>query len=56
MKKLLTKILFIVFLVFGFSSFIFLKNTEKKQEVTETANVRFDNEMDAGFAERESRF
>jgi hypothetical protein len=56
MKHLFPKLLFIIFLVIGISSFVFLKKTNTLQEKEEIGNVRFNSEMENGFADRESRF
>ena len=55
MKHLFPKLLFIIFLVLGFSSFVFLKKTKTYQEKEEVGNVRFNSEMENGFADREAR-
>jgi len=54
MKHLFPKLLFIIFLVSGISSFVFLKNTDSKTEKEEVGNVRFNSEMQNGFTDRES--
>lgn len=56
MKHILPKLFFIVILVLGISSFVVLKNTNKKAEKDEVGNTRFNAEMDNGFEERETRF
>jgi hypothetical protein len=56
MKHLFPKLLFIIFLVIGISSFVFLKKTNVPQEKEDIGNVRFNSEMENGFADRESRF
>ncbi len=58
MKHLFPKILFIIFLLTGITSFVFLNETKKevKAENVDTGNVRFNSEMDNGFLERESGF
>ncbi len=56
MKHLFPKLIFIVFLVLGISSFVFLKNNKKLSEKEDVENVRFRAEMENGFQDRESRF
>ena len=56
MKHLFPKLFFIFFIIFGISSFVVLKNTNKKVEKEEVGNIRFNAEMDNGFEERETRF
>ena len=56
MKHLFPKLIFIVILVLGISSFVMLKNTEKPKDKEEIGNTRFNSEMDNGFEEREARF
>jgi len=55
MKHLFPKLIFIVILVLGISSFVVLKNTTTKPEKDEIGNTRFNTEMDNGFADREAR-
>lgn len=54
MKHLFPKLIFIIFLVIGISSFVFLKKTNVPQEKEDIGNVRFNSEMENGFADRES--
>lgn len=58
MKHLFPKILFIIFLVSGITSFVFLKDTPEQVEAEkeDIGNVRFNTEMENGFLERESGF
>lgn len=56
MKHLFPKLIFIVILVLGISSFVALKNTSAKPDKDEVGNTRFNSEMDNGFEEREARF
>ncbi len=56
MKHLFTKLIFIVILVLGISSFVVLKNTKTDTNKDEVGNIRFNAEMDNGFEERETRF
>ena len=56
MKHLLPKLIFIVFLVLGISSFVFIKSNKQSSEKEDIENVRFRAEMDNGFQDRESRF
>lgn len=53
MKNLIPKLFFIIILVIGISSFVFLKNTDKQPEKESPGNTRFNSEMDNGFSERE---
>ena len=55
MKHLLPKLLFIIFLVLGISSFVLLKDNKQAQEEEKLVNTRFQNEMTNGFTEREAR-
>jgi hypothetical protein len=55
MKHLLPKLLFIIFLVLGISSFVFLKDNKRDQKEENTVNARFQKEMTNGFSEREAR-
>ena len=57
MKYLVPKLIFIVILVLGISSFVMLKSDNgMKQDQDEIVNTRFDGEMDNGFEDREVRF
>jgi len=53
MKHLLPKLLIVVFLVLGISSFVLLKNNNTQEPKEDIGNVRFNKEMDNGFADRE---
>lgn len=53
MKHILQKLLFIVILIIGISSFVVLNKTQTQQEKEDIGNVRFDAEMDSGFTDRE---
>jgi len=55
MKHLFPKLVFVIFLVIGISSFVFLKNNNQEQENKDLGNVRFNTEMDNGFSDREPR-
>jgi hypothetical protein len=58
MKHLFPKILFIIFLLSGITSFVVLNDTPSTSEVQkeDIGNVRFNTEMENGFMERESTF
>ena len=58
MKHLFPKILFIIFLLTGITSFVVLNDAQKpvKTEMEDAGNVRFNTEMENGFMERESGF
>lgn len=53
MKHLLSKLLIVVFLVLGISSFVALKGNDDHKSGEDSGNVRFSSEMDNGFADRE---
>ncbi len=53
MKHLLSKLFIVVFLVLGISSFIVLKGNSDQKSGEDSGNVRFNTEMDNGFADRE---
>jgi hypothetical protein len=53
MKHLLSKLLIVVFLVLGISSFVALKSNGEHKSDENSGNVRFNSEMDNGFADRE---
>jgi len=53
MKHLLPKLLIVVFLVLGISSFVVLKGNSEHKSDQDSGNVRFNTEMDNGFADRE---
>jgi len=53
MKHLLPKLLIVVFLVLGISSFVAFKGNSEQKSGKDTGNVRFNTEMDNGFADRE---
>lgn len=55
MKHFFTKLVFVIFLVIGISSFVFLKSNKQEQETKDLGNVRFNTEMDNGFSDREPR-
>lgn len=56
MKHLFPKLIFIIILILGISSFVVLKNTKTNTDKDEVGNIRFNREMDNGFEERETRF
>ena len=57
MKKIYTKLLIVVFLALGISSFVVLSNPKSQIDNNETVdNVRFNSEMDHGFSDREAPF
>lgn len=53
MKHLFPKLIFILILVLGISSFVVLRNADTQQDKDEIGNVRFNAEMDNGFQDRE---
>jgi len=55
MKHLLPKLLFVIFLVLGISSFVFLKDNKSEHNEKNVVNARFQKEMTNGFSEREAR-
>jgi len=55
MKHLFPKLVFVIFLVLGISSFVFLGNKDQKQDKQELGNTRFTTEMQNGISEREPR-
>ena len=56
MKHLILKLIFIVVVVLGISSFAILENNDTNTDTDEVGNTRFNAEMDNGFEEREARF
>lgn len=56
MKHLFPKLIFIIILILGISSFVVLKSTKSHKDIDEVGNIRFNAEMDNGFEERETRF
>ena len=53
MKHLATKLIFIVILLIGISSFVAINKSSTQPEKEVNGNVRFDSEMDSGFIDRE---
>ena len=56
MKHLILKLIFVVVVVLGISSFVALENNNTNTNTDEIGNTRFNAEMDNGFEEREARF
>jgi hypothetical protein len=56
MKLPMLKLLFVIFLILGISSFVVLQKNEDRKAKDEVGNVRYNSDMDNGFSEREARF
>ena len=56
MKHLVPKLIFIVILVLGISSFVVVKNANSNTDKENVGNTRFNADLDNGFSDRERNF